>query len=422
MNRCARRRLGLTLLVAATGVLAAPAAPVAAEGGDLVRGFGAGGLVTLTGGAAEKRLVAVQPDGKVVVVVDADSSPVVLRLLPDGRADTTFSRDGRVPLEGVGEDVVVSSLALDGNKVVVGSTENRDGTVMIRVDRLTGTGRWDSTFGGDGRVTIEENGEVREVGGIVVDRSHRVLLTAHYTTDRALRAVVRRLTPSGAPDRTFSGDGSAPMPAPAGNSTVPFSIDVDREGQIVVGGTSVVLGSARTVVGRLDPSGAPVRSFGTSGHVVISVDGLPVTMTNDVQFDSAGRILGGGTSSPSGVGQFRVYTFRLRANGALDPRFAGDGVRTIAMGSKDIYGGAFAQQSDGAIVVVASSIQGVMLIVRLTPRGAFDRSFDTDGRTTVDFSPNDLSAQAVVVDPTRARAYTYTFVDDEAGVVAVSLG
>jgi uncharacterized delta-60 repeat protein len=237
--------------------------------------------------------------------------------------------------------------------------------------------------------------------------------------------VVHRLTVNGVLDKSFSRDGTAPVPSAARTMAVVQSFDVDADGQIVVASGAVSPAGAVTLVSRLSPRGRAVSGFGTDGWTEIRVDGRRVTDTYQVALDGQGRVLGGGTTTPDGETGFRMFAFRLTATGSLDTRFAGDGTRTIALGSADVAGGYLAQQDNGAVVLAGANPAGSILVVRLTPRGRFDTTFSGDGRSLVSASPDQMSALAVAVAPRQDRASVMvvkgTASPGAAGVVAVDL-
>ena len=87
---------------------------------------------------------------------------------------------------------------------------------------------------------------------------------------------------------------------------------------------------------------------------------------------------------------------RWTAKGALDRKFSGDGRTVVKLPGRETVAGV-AQQSDGKVLVVATS-QNDILVVRVTRKGDLDKSFSTDGRLVLDFGLED-SAAAVEVQP-----------------------
>ena len=93
---------------------------------------------------------------------------------------------------------------------------------------------------------------------------------------------------------------------------------------------------------------------------------------------------------------------RLLADGALDPTFDGDGIRTTNIAGLDTAF-AVAVQPDGKIVVAGSAglsaINEAFAVVRYLPDGTPDATFDGDGIRTDDLSPGIDRAYALVIQP-----------------------
>src|SRR6185436_6027017 len=131
---------------------------ISAAPGDLDPTFGNGGKRTDWAGYANG--VAIQPDGKIVVVGKADGccrSGIdfrVARYNPDGSPDTTFGGGtGRVTTDfnGYHDDSVNVVLQPDGKIIVAGWTVQQSGLasdVSLAVARYNPDGSLDTTFGG----------------------------------------------------------------------------------------------------------------------------------------------------------------------------------------------------------------------------------------------------------------------------------
>src|SRR5438552_3308188 len=98
-------------------ILTAPSSP-----GDLDTSFGQGGTTTVsipgTSTAESGNAVALQSDGKAVIVGSAQSNIAIMRLNTDGSLDTTFGFGGKVA-SNVGYEGDAVAIQADG-KIVVG--------------------------------------------------------------------------------------------------------------------------------------------------------------------------------------------------------------------------------------------------------------------------------------------------------------
>ena len=126
--------------------------------GSLDPGFGAGGIVRVPFylHAAWANDVAIDGQGRIVMAGvrlrggDAQDSATVcvIRLLPDGRPDPAFSRDGVALVDhGYGNDSAEAVLLRGGKIVIAGEGRVASGRSRFGIARLRGDGRLDRSFG-----------------------------------------------------------------------------------------------------------------------------------------------------------------------------------------------------------------------------------------------------------------------------------
>jgi len=136
------------------------------------------------GGYSEARGVAVQPDGKIVVVgfTDVNTAIAVARLNAAGVLDSSFDGDGKITKDfGEGPDEGWDlALQLDGKIIVVGSA-TIGGTVKSVVLRLLEGGNWDK-FGPEpggssqGYVAFDFQGDSRARGVVLLPNAKIVVV------------------------------------------------------------------------------------------------------------------------------------------------------------------------------------------------------------------------------------------------------
>jgi uncharacterized delta-60 repeat protein len=152
-----RARSLASVAVAACLLLPVAAAPAGAAPGDLDPTFGGDGRVTtdFTAGFDGATGVALQADGKVVVVggtgvEGANPMFAVVRYNPDGTLDPTFGGDGRVTTDFTGGADRATGVAVqpDGKIVVVGTAGADRRNPRFAVARYEPDGDLDPTFGG----------------------------------------------------------------------------------------------------------------------------------------------------------------------------------------------------------------------------------------------------------------------------------
>jgi uncharacterized delta-60 repeat protein len=133
------------------------------DDGSLDNSFDGDGMVTTsftTPGDDVGSGIAVQADGRVVVVGTSNSGSgnsefAVARFNDDGSLDNSFGVGGLVTTSFSGGDDVGSGIAVqaDGRVVVVGTSDNGSGASELAVARFNLDGSLDNSFSGDGRVT-----------------------------------------------------------------------------------------------------------------------------------------------------------------------------------------------------------------------------------------------------------------------------
>lgn len=115
------------------------------------------------GGQSIASAVAVQPDGGIVVAgsttLSGHDNATLVRLLPAGTPDPSFSDDGRITTSAGGDDEFAAlAIQADGKIVAAGSTGPTDGPRDMLVMRFQPNGQADTTFGGGGRVVVDLGG------------------------------------------------------------------------------------------------------------------------------------------------------------------------------------------------------------------------------------------------------------------------
>jgi uncharacterized delta-60 repeat protein len=191
---------------------------------------------------------------------------VVLRYLPNGVLDRSFSGDGVavVPTANDGRGVAVT---IDGRGRIVAC-----GGAGLRflVARLTPAGAMDRDYGIGGRVVFGfEHQSVCE--DVALTPSGRVvaggITTTHRGAGKDLSIAVARLAPNGVLDTSFNGTGEVTTNSGSGDSL--SSLVVQQDGRILEAGASDFtnfLGKHLELV-RYTPNGALDTTFGGGGFV-----------------------------------------------------------------------------------------------------------------------------------------------------------
>lgn len=252
------------------------------------------------------RAIAIQSDGRVLVggkFTNMNSQVVngIARLNYDGTLDSLFN-------VGSGADSPIYALAqtfVNGNAAILvgGSFAHLDGQPANCIGRLTGTGSPDPSFNtGSGA-----NGTIY---ALAVQADGRVIIGGDFTAVNGVSVGhIARLNLDGSVDLTFT-NGTA-------NDSV-RAIAIQLDGQILAGGlfTSVNGNTSYNHIVRLNSAdGSPDSTF-NPGLNIISPGPNNSVFSIAVQTD--GRIVVGGTfTQANGVTRNRIT--RLNANGTTDP-------------------------------------------------------------------------------------------------------
>src|SRR6476661_10025693 len=265
--------------------------------GNIDPTFGNAGFVSTTvdaGADHRSPAVAIQPDGKIVVVGStlngATSQRFIARYLPNGTLDASFGNSGiaRASIAATGISVAVQ---FDG-KILAGGASSGS----YQLSRVNPDGSPDTSWDGDGVVTIPYAASaVSEEGfrSLAARPDGKVVALGHGN-------VIYRFHPDGSLDTSFDGDGF--RPAFTGGGEDPRDLVVTAGGRItVVGGHTVTQGSGRVSylyrVARYLSNGLPDPSFSDDGYIEFPIEGSLNNGALAAGVDPIGRVVIGGRSS-----------------------------------------------------------------------------------------------------------------------------
>ena len=124
---------------------------------------------------------------------------------------------------------------------------------------------------------------------------------------------------------------------------------------------------------RLKANGALDTSFDGDGRKLFSWGAIG--RVTAVVVAPNGKLLLAGFSGPEG-GDIKVA--RLSANGAFDTTFGAGGIATVDFGATE-FGEAMARQADGRILVAGRSSPSGAVVARLRATGVLDPDFGSGG-------------------------------------------
>lgn len=313
------------------------------------------GAVDATDRLEQATGVAVQPDGKIVVVgfsgLDAGRDFVAARLNPDGTMDTTFGVGGvsTSDLSGTGDADFATAVALSSSgKIFVTGSARVAGNFQFTTMCLNSLGSPESSFGAGGVVKTDFGVGDDQAFGVVLSGTD-ILITGSSQHATHTSVAVARYHSSGALQTSFGLGGIRGIDVPVGEGSG-RSIAVQSDGRIVIGfdandpATDVKTWGAA----RLTAAGASDVTFNGSG---LQTTTLPTTTypLAGMVLEANGMIILGGTLASGSITVFGAV--RFDSSGAQDSSFGSSGVGLTAFSRTTIsVGGAMTQQTDGKIV------------------------------------------------------------------------
>ncbi len=400
-------------------------------------------LVQLGAQSESGQGLAIQADGRIVVAgfgptPTGGTDIALVRYNSDGTLDTTFGAGGIVTTAVSAGAIVDRGLGLalqaDGRLVVSAAVVTADGGGDIGVLRYNADGTLDTTFGGDGIVTVAVGPGLNPdlANGIAVQADGRIVVGATpflgIITGPGSDFGAVRLNPDGSLDATFGGIGS-----PVVNAGQPFSWTVQRfftdadsdalsysltkadgsalpswatfngaalSGTAPTGTPNLALRLTATdpwgasalqdFVLRIEsPNAAPVVNYAVPAGIVVTPigPGNSADVSTGIAMQTDGKIVVVGQSSTAETSQdFTVV--RYNTDGSFDTTFGGDGivVTPTATGPATDIANSVAVQADGKILVAGISGSD-FAVARYNVDGSLDATFGGDGIVTTPIGP-----------------------------------
>ncbi len=379
MNRLLRKLQVASMVFAALAVMTQAALSAPGDIDLTFAGFGTGGKMVTSGIPIStwNSKMAVQPDGKILVTGQTGPLPLVMRYLPDGTLDGTFSGDGKATIMTVYPSVATDvAIQEDGKIVVAGRSDANGGSFLLA--RLTSSGENDISFGTGGLVYTDfDPGNFDSASAVLIQPDGKIVAAGSaYEGDPDCGVV--RYNQNGSLDPTFSGDGKVVVAF--GGEENCYDMALLEDGDLVIVGESFhgLPADYDFAVARLNGDGTLDTGFDLDGKLTTGFGDWERAQTVAVQPD--GKILVAGDDS------FRVVVARYLPNGVLDNSFDGDGKRSIGSLSGHING--MTIQPDGKILLVGVHISPdtdrKFAFYRLNPNASLDPTFNGGGIDFID--------------------------------------
>jgi uncharacterized delta-60 repeat protein len=326
--------------------------------------------------------IAIQPDGKIVVVGDSyyDKSRevLVLRCNSDGSVDSTFGKGGVATYRSQTKENKDLSFGVmlqsDARIVVVGSTHNGK-TYEPMILRYNNDGSLDSSFGKGGVVTYKGLSDANVWGrAVAIQPDGRIVIVGVSYTPKKCDVLTVRYNADGSLDKGFGEGGVAPSSCPPGGRDWGRSIAIQPDGKIIVAGNTRLRENTNILLLRYNTNGKPDTTFGMGGIASYQSMAKKGNWGQAVALLPDGKIVvvGNSLSGP----KKEAYIARCNSDGTMDSSFGKEGlVLSNCPPDSNNWGFAVTTQPDGKIIIVGYAQSGKnkdILVARYKNDGTLD--------------------------------------------------
>jgi uncharacterized delta-60 repeat protein len=343
--------------------------------GSLDKTFGNSGLFTWDGGDGNDcgRLLAIQPDGKIVLTGYThngnDYDILIMRLDVDGTPDGSFGNNGVVVYDNENRNDKGRGIAIQSDgKLLVTARSTGGGTSIAMMLRYTGTGTLDDTFGTNGVVTYESDQGNAGFRDVVIQGDGEIVTSGYIKTSAGYLFLTARYLNDGIPDDTFGTNGITTYDGGHGNAGARGAV-IQADGKIVVSGANFNGSDLDVVVLRYNSNGTLDSGFGTNG-VVTYDGGKGDDNGRRLALQGENKIVVTG-NTPNGT-DVAVLILRLNMDGSPDRTFGRNGAAILDIGTGKDFGEGPAIQADGMIVIaggVLGDANDEVLLLRVVGTG-----------------------------------------------------
>ena len=375
-------------------------AAVAQNPGTVDKTFTTLGYTNLdyTGTTERASTLALQPDGKIVIVgenvVSLDPTQdklYIARIDEKGVKDPSFGSGGVLKIDtGDKKEYGRDGLVLSDGKILALSSSTIGTTNNMVVVRVTSAGALDATFGTAGKYTFDNKGNGVVARSMAVQSDGKIVVGGESNG----KFFVTRLTMAGAIDASFGTAGGTTVSAVTAGSINTSKLLLQKDGKIILVGYGFdANNNCSLAVARFTTTGALDASYGTAGLAEIDFSGNEFYYCAALQSDD--KLVVGGKWAPLTAAKYETLAARLTTAGKADATFGTSGYYRGDLNAAQEEMRGMDIQKDGAIVM-AGYIGDDIGAVRLKSSGIIDNTFTTKGFAIIDV-PNTTKDQANAV-------------------------
>ncbi len=357
--------------------------------------FGLAGM-TIPDPNATAKAVAVEGDGKIVMLDQTNAGYDILRFNTDGSPDTTFGANGTVAATfGYGTTVLNLAVLSDGQIVVGGDNRYNTGPSLDQIEfldiaRFNRDGTPDTTYGSAGIAEFDVSGDANSIANVApADMAVRADGTVVVAGTSTSAIALVQIAPTGALDPSF-GAGGVVTTALAQDAQA-TGIVLEGDGKIVVTGGN----EGELALLRYNADGSLDTTFGNGGIASEALPGatfagarVAVDSSTNQLVVSADSYTATDSQTYWTYGQDYFGLFRFNDNGSLDTTFGAGGQvttandTTIGTGSPGQMSNNLAVQADGKILVGVNTF-GSSLVDRYNSNGSIDLTYGNGGTANI---------------------------------------
>jgi uncharacterized delta-60 repeat protein len=319
--------------------------------GSLDSNFGSNGIVVTDVGTSDYgRDIAIQPDGKLLVTGDYDTTFMVIRYNNNGSIDSSFGIAGKV-FTSIGYYSEASSSAIqDDGKIVVGGSAAFNSGFNFTIIRYNLTGSLDTTFGNNGISIVDVGNNNNDLlRDLSIQADGKIVAAGLVDNGVNHDYCVIRLESDGSPDSSFNGNGK--VTTDFGFDDLAFALTIQSDGKLVVSGRSHNGIKNSYALTRYNVDGTLDASFDSDGKVITDLGGTDdVSTAIGIQLN--GKIIAGEAT----LNVNNDFGFvRYNVDGSLDTSFGNGGKLILPLLSWSDYMNALLIQADGKILAAGGT-------------------------------------------------------------------
>ena len=316
-------------------------------------------------------------DGKIIMVLQANSKVKLTRRLTNGGLDASYGTNGYSKVASM--TVNTAAIQTDGKIIVAGNNFTNTAFVLARFNT---DGTLDATYGNGGIVMTNFSTSFTNLSSVLITTDGKIIAGGTTSLNGHEQFILFRYTTTGSVDNTFGDNGNV-LTDFNGVASSLWALSLQQDGKIVAAGTANN-GNLDFAVARFDANGTLDLSFNLIGKTTF--DFSFYDWARSVKIGTDGKIYVGGQSyDMAGHPRFTIICYTT--DGLVDPNFNGGlGYNVITAGETDGILINLAIQPDGKLIAVGHTTiddNSEIGMFRLNTNGTVDNNFGTGGNGLV---------------------------------------